>query len=52
MMGDGAASLGGYYATLSVYPPCLPQPWGHSVQTACGAVEQWRAKPADPFFPV
>lgn len=28
---------------LSVYPPCLPQLWGHSVQTVCGAVEQWRA---------
>lgn len=48
MMGDKAAYLGGYMPTsrsvcLSVYPPCLPQLWGHSVQTACRAVEQWRA---------
>ena len=42
--------LGGYMpcsvclsVCLSVYPPCLPQLWGHSVQTVCGAVEQWRA---------
>lgn len=28
---------------------CLPQPWGHSVQTVCGAAEQWRASP-QPLF--
>lgn len=36
--------------TVCILDVWLPQPWGHGVQTACGAVEQWRAVPAVPPF--
>lgn len=53
MAGDGAANLCGYYAhqSLCLHPSVwLAQPWGHGVQTARGAVEQWRATPAIPLL--
>lgn len=43
------STLGRRSSCLSVYRPCLPRPWGHSVQTVCGAVEQWRAS-LQPLF--